>query len=124
MVYACIFFQNIVMFWLTMDFRLYGLLHVKNTGANVVHGVGLNIGNLSWQPTRVSNKAKRVNMCLHLHNGRILVNFHTMMTLKTSSVNFTHGFLRQNIRNWYVLKENKLEVARLIRQWVSLGHWN
>jgi hypothetical protein len=43
-----------------MDFRLYGLLHVKNTGPNVVHDVGLNIGSLSSQPTRVSNKAKRV----------------------------------------------------------------
>jgi hypothetical protein len=99
-----------------MDFRLYGLLHVKNTSPNVVHGVGLNIGNLSLQPTRVSNTAKRVNMCLHLHNERILVNFHTMMTLKTSSVNFTYGFLRKRRRNRYVLKENKLEVARLIRQ--------
>jgi hypothetical protein len=75
-----------------------------------------NIGNLSLQPTRVSNTAKRVNMCLHLHNERILVNFHTMMTLKTSSVNFTYGFLRKRRRNRYVLKENKLEVARLIRQ--------
>jgi hypothetical protein len=60
LVYACIFFQKIVMYWLTMDFLIYGLVHVKNTTLNVVHGVGLNIGNLSWQPTRVSNKAKRV----------------------------------------------------------------